>query len=157
MLEIAVVNRQKNKPLSTKKFTFWVRKILQSLGWKQAKISVVLVNNVGIKRLHRKYLKMDSATDVLAFGPSKRSVSIRDQRFLGEVVASVEMAARVGPQFGNPWDIELLLYVCHGVLHLMGYRDSSRALKTQMDKKQNQILCKMLGQKWQSKKQKPLF
>lgn len=98
---------------------------------------------------------MDSATDCLAFGPFERRLSSGD--YLGEVVVSVEMAARVGPQFGNPWDVELLLYICHGILHLMGYRDLSKTAKHKMDKKQDQVLRKILGPKWQSKKRKPLF
>lgn len=157
MLEIAVNNQQKTKPLSARKLGLWVRKILQSLGLKHAKISVTVVDNQKIKHLHRKFLKMDSVTDCLAFGPSKGPLAKTGKPFLGEVVASVEMASRVGPQFGNPWDAELLLYICHGILHLLGYRDSSKTAKHKMDKKQDQVLRKILGLKWQSKKRKRLF
>jgi hypothetical protein len=39
----------------------------------------------------------------------------------------------------------------------MGYRDSTPQGKARMDAKQKEILRKVLGRKWRSKKQRPLF
>ena len=43
----------------------------------------------------------------------------------GEVVVGAETALRAAPQFGwSPHD-ELLLYVIHGTLHLVGHDDAT--------------------------------
>ncbi len=41
----------------------------------------------------------------------------------GEVIVSFDTAAKVAPEFGWSTQEELLLYVIHGCLHLVGYDD----------------------------------
>ena len=111
-----------------------------------------------MRGLHRKFLGKDRSTDVLAFGRNKENFfSFRKNPFLGDVVISVETALRRAPEFGNRWDVELLLYLIHGVLHLMGFRDSTPKEKRKMRTKEEETLTKLLGASWRSKKQKPLF
>ena len=111
-----------------------------------------------MQKLHRQFLGEDETTDVLAFGQMEgKFFPGRGAPLLGDVVVSVETAKRAAPQFGNRWDEELLVYISHGILHLMGYRDSTPSGKKQMDEKQKKILRKILGKLWRSKKRKPLF
>jgi len=156
-LKILLEDRQKRVRVSGPRLIRWAQKILRALGWRRAVLSLVLVSDAEIRRLNRRYLSKDRTTDVLAFGQGPAGRPVSKKPFLGDVVVSVERARQVAPQYGNRWDEELLLYTCHGVLHLMGYRDSLPRLKTRMDRRQEEILKKVLGQKWQSKKRKPLF
>lgn len=156
--EVAVECRQKRIRLSPAKLARWIEKMLGLLGWKRVGLSVVITNDSEIRRLHGRYLGDDRPTDVLAFGQAaEKFFPQRGVPFLGDVVVSAEMARRIGPRFGNRWDEELLLYLCHGVLHLMGYRDSTPQRKAHMEAKQQRILRKLLGRQWRSKKRKPLF
>ena len=43
----------------------------------------------------------------------------------GEIVVSADTAGRSAPEYGWPADDELLLYVIHGVLHLVGFDDTT--------------------------------
>jgi len=70
-------------------------------------------------------------TDVIAFPLGKDN--------LGEVVVSVERAVKVCKKYNNPWEAEFSLYVIHGILHLLGYEDTSPAKKKAMFKKQDDI------------------
>ena len=156
--EVIVRNRQKRTRLSAAKLTRWIKKMLTLLGWRCVGLSVVLVNDSEIRRLHERFLGEDQPTDVLAFGQMEAgSLPPAKVPFLGDVVASVERAKRVGPEFGTHWDEELLLYICHGILHLMGYRDSTPRRKAQMEAKQKKILKKLLRERWQFRRRKPLF
>lgn len=158
MVEIFIENRQKKTRISKAKLARWTEKILKLIGWKSVGLSLALVNDSEIRGLHRLFLGEDWPTDVLAFGQIEgKFIPQRGIPFLGDVVVSVETARRAAPQFGNRWDEELLLYVCHGILHLMGYRDSTSVKKAKMDKKQETILRKVLGKKWRSKRRKLLF
>lgn len=156
--EIDLENRQKRIRIRPPLLLHWIKKILQELGWKRVALSVVLVNDAQIRDLHRRYLGEDRPTDVIAFGQMEgRFFPSGKMPFLGDVAVSVETARRVGPSFGNLWDRELLVYICHGILHLMGCRDTIPSERARMDKKQRQVLQKVLGEQWRSKRPKPLF
>lgn len=156
--EILVDNRQKRVRLSPLKIAGWAKKILKVLGWKRAGLSFVFVNDSEIRRYHRQYLGEDRPTDVLAFGQIERVFSPSKTPFLGDIVISVETARREAPRYGHRWDEELLLYICHGVLHLKGYRDGTPRQKAAMERKQKEILKKVRGKNlWPSKKPKRLF
>lgn len=157
-VKITVENRQKRIPISQTKLKRWAEKILRVVGWKKVSLSIVLVRDSEIRRLHRRFMGVDEPTDVLAFGQLEGKLFPQPGiPFLGDVVISIETARRAAPQFGNRWDEEVLLYLCHGILHLMGYRDSTSGRKAEMDRKQQQILKRILDGRWRSKKQKRLF
>ena len=144
-----MVNRQSKTPVSGPVFRRKTERVLKLLSCDR-RISVVIVDEREMSRLHKRYLNDGRPTDVMAFPPAKE-----DPSFLGEVVVSVDAARRVGTSYGNLWQDELLLYICHGILHLLGYRDKTRRDQKVMFKKQDEILGKMI-RKWPSKKQKPL-
>ncbi len=148
-IEILVSNRQNVTRVSKAKLIYWSKRILKVLGWKKVILSIEVMSDSKIRGLHKKFMDEDSATDVLAF---------RGKRpFLGDIAVSVEMAKRQAPQFGNRWDEELLLYICHGILHLMGVRDRTLRERKVMRAKESEVLRKILGASWPSKKPKPLF
>ncbi|MBI4115706.1 MAG: rRNA maturation RNase YbeY [Candidatus Omnitrophica bacterium] len=156
--EITVQNKQRRVRLSKVKLIQLTQKVLEILGWKRIGLSLVLVNDSEIQKLHHEYMGENTPTDVMAFGQMEGKPFPQGKTpFLGDVVVSVETARRRGPQFGNKWDEELLLYICHGILHLMGYRDSTPGKKALMEKKQKQVVKKVLGTRWRFKRPKRLF
>jgi len=74
---------------------------------------------------------------VLAFG-----IGTVKQRygFLGDIVISVDAAKRQAGYFNSTFERELKLYLVHGVLHLLGYDDETRAASRKMWKRQNEFL-----------------
>jgi probable rRNA maturation factor len=85
-------------------------------------LSVLLVDDAGIRPLNRDWRGKDSATDVLSFGIDEGPV-------LGDVVISVETAAR--RVRARDWELldETLFLLLHGLLHLLGHdheRDEER-------------------------------
>jgi probable rRNA maturation factor len=81
---------------------------------------LAVVDDPAIRELHRKYLEEDEPTDVLSFVLERSEDCLE-----GAVVVSGETARATAPQFGWPAEDELLLYVIHGVLHLVGYEDAT--------------------------------
>src|SRR5208283_1228275 len=98
------------------------------------RISVAVVDDETIARLNWQYLRHRGAADVLSF--------LLDQSdgLEGEVVVGAETALRSAPQYGWPPHDELLLYVIHGTLHLVGHDDANAALRAEMRKKESDIL-----------------
>lgn len=81
-------------------------------------ISVAIVNSATIQQLHAEYLDDETPTDVLSFGLARRGDWLE-----GQIVACAEVAREVARRQGRSAEAELLLYLVHGMLHLVGYDD----------------------------------
>ena len=100
--------------------SFSTRAVLSAAGLKEAEVSLAIVDDRTIQQLNRQYLDHDEPTDVLSF-LLEREVG----RLEGEIVVSRDTAASSAPAYGwTPAD-ELLLYVIHGALHLVGFDDTT--------------------------------
>jgi probable rRNA maturation factor len=75
-------------------------------------VCVTLVSDRKIAELHRDFMGIPGATDVITFQH-------------GEVVVSAETAVRVARERDVPFYDELLVYILHGFLHLAGHDDVS--------------------------------
>ncbi len=90
-------------------------------------ISIWLISDRRMSRLHRQFLGQMGSTDVLTFQH-------------GEIFISVEMAERHARAFGNSLLRELQLYIVHGLLHLHGFDDRTQPGARRMEKMQANIL-----------------
>ena len=118
MLEIAISDEQMQLKSDHARLQLAAERVLADAGVSDGELSIALVDDAVIQDLNRRYLDHDGPTDVLSF------LLERDgQRLEGEVVVSAETAARSAQGFGWSADDELLLYVIHGVLHLVGFDD----------------------------------
>ena len=117
-----------------------VRKVLQSLGVSQGYFSVTFVSRQKITALNTQYLRHHFATDVLAFDLSDAaSVSLK-KKVSGDIIVSVDAALKQARAFETSISYELILYVVHGILHLMGYNDHRPADIKKIRRKENEIM-----------------
>lgn len=84
----------------------WPESLLATL----AEVEVALINDESIARVHGEFLGDPSPTDVITFPH-------------GEILVSVETAARQGCEFGKDERGETLIYLVHGFMHLAGFDD----------------------------------
>lgn len=100
-------------------------------------LSVALVDDATIARLHQDYMQDSSPTDVLTF-------DLRDdvdgERIEGEIVVSVETAQRQAGEYERPIEEEILRYVVHGALHLAGMDDDTEKGVQAMRREEDRIL-----------------
>jgi probable rRNA maturation factor len=97
-----------------------IRAIAADYGWTAGEISVALVSDAEIRAINQTHLAHDYATDVISF-----DLTEGDEILEGEIIASVETADRESADHHWQGDDELLLYVIHGMLHVVGLRDKS--------------------------------
>lgn len=95
-----------------------IRSIAADYGWTHGDISIALMSDLEIRGLNYKHLSHDYATDVISF-----DLTSADDFLEGEIIASIETADREAKEHGWQGDDELLLYVIHGMLHIIGLRD----------------------------------
>ena len=135
MIVIPITNRQQQVSLDRPRLRRAVRAVIRDADIPNARISVAVVDDPAIAALHQRFLDDPTPTDVLSF-VLERS----EQTLEGEVVVSAETARTVAPSYNNTPEDELLLYVIHGVLHLVGYDDTTARKRAVMRKQEQKYL-----------------
>ena len=80
-----------------------------------------MTDDAEIQELNRTYRDLDQTTDVLSFPQDEDAVNESGDTLLGDVVISVETAARQAEEHHLSFNEELILLAIHGILHLLGY------------------------------------
>jgi probable rRNA maturation factor len=107
--------------------------MLAELGLEHAELSVLLTGDAQIHELNREHLGKDRPTDVLAFPlDGLDSEAKLGERLLGDVVISLETAARQAQGRRRELIAEVRFLLAHGLLHLVGYDHASADEKRQM-------------------------
>jgi probable rRNA maturation factor len=102
-------------------------------------LTIVLTDDNQLHELNRQWMDVDAPTDVLSF-PSDEIDPESNNRYLGDVLISVERAAEQAKASGHALEAEVQLLVVHGVLHLMGHDHADMDEKARMWKAQSEIL-----------------
>ena len=113
-----------------------VRFVARAEGVRIGEIDIAVVGSRKIASMNRRYLGHRGATDVLSFDLSDRCGDALCGQIVvcGHVAAGQALSRGVGPQR------ELLLYVLHGLLHMVGYDDSSARAAARMSARQEELL-----------------
>jgi probable rRNA maturation factor len=135
LINIAITNRQRKLPVDRRRLRRAILAILHDAKISNAQINVAVVDDATIAELHDKFLDDPTPTDVLSF-VLERSEGILE----GEVVASAETALAFAPQYHCTPEQELLRYIIHGMLHLVGYDDTTPKKRTTMKKMEEKYL-----------------
>jgi probable rRNA maturation factor len=110
-------------------------RVLQALSRTRSELSIALVDDATIADLNSRYRGESHATDVLSFSLVGDEVADRAGRLLGDVVISVETAARRAPRAHRGLDAEMARLLIHGTLHLLGHdhgtADDARAMRAE--------------------------
>ena len=102
-------------------------------------LTIVLTDDNQLHELNRQWMDVDAPTDVLSF-PSDEVDPESGNRYLGDILISVQRAAEQASGSGHTVGAELQLLVVHGVLHLMGHDHAGVDEKARMWKAQAEIL-----------------
>lgn len=138
----AAVRKESPRRLNLSRFEKAVSRVLKEVGWKNAEISILLTTDRKIKKVHKDYFKDDTPTDVISFGQDAKISAQKSKGpvFIGDLVISLDTAARECAKYGNTFSYEVLFYTVHGILHCMGHDDDTPAKSKLMLKMQALIL-----------------
>ncbi len=135
MLNITISNLQKKLPIPKKRIKNLVFKILKGEGFnKFGYINICFLDDTLIKKLNIKFLGTNSTTDVLAFSLTDKKTSAP---VMADIAISTDTAISNARNFKTTARGELLLYVAHGILHILGFNDRSKTQIQLMHKKEN--------------------
>ena len=123
-----------------------MRKALELLGAGERELSLLFIDDEGIRTINRDYLRRDRPTNVIAFSLSEGSFGEVNPGILGDVVVSVETAGREAKGAGIPMGDAVLNLIIHGILHLTGYdHEETRGRARVMSAVQEAIFLEIRG------------
>lgn len=103
-------------------------------------LSLALVGDAHMSKLHKQFMNIVGTTDVLTF---PLEFDNQGHETAGEVVICVAEAARQAKRRGTPVERELLLYALHGMLHLSGFDDRTDPDFRTMHRTEDDILIRL--------------
>ncbi len=95
-----------------------------------ATLEAALVDDETSDRVHREFMDIEGATDVITFHH-------------GEIVIGAEVALRQAAEYDEPPAREILRYLVHGILHLAGHEDHEASERARMEEIQETILTEI--------------
>ena len=139
--EIVLLNRQRRVPLAMAPLLRFARRALALCARESVdglyglrsleEVVVTLVSDRRIDKIHRQFMAIPGATDVITFEH-------------GEIVLSADTAERCGAEFGHGTAAEAALYIVHGLLHLNGFLDGTEPERAAMHAVQERIWAECL-------------
>lgn len=103
-----------------KKIRQTIDAISKEEGYIISQISYILMNDEELNEINQSHLQHDDYTDIITFDLSDTEASID-----GEIYISIERIQENAATYNTTFEIELVRVLCHGVLHLMGYKDKT--------------------------------
>jgi len=135
-LGVVLLNRQRRRRVSRARLRRVLGGAAEALRVR-GEVSLVLAGDRLLHRLNRDYRGKDRPTDVLSFPGDGGEAG------LGDVVISVETAARNARALGRTLARELDVLALHGFLHVLGY--DHEADDGTMDRLERRLRKRLLG------------
>lgn len=116
----------------------------------EVEVSVLLTDDATIRMFNMEYRGKDAATDVLSFSLDEEDEAEPEviggpaEHLLGDIVISVETAARQAAEYGHSLEREAGFLAVHGLLHLLGYdHEKGPAEERRMRQEEERILSEL--------------
>ncbi len=154
-MKVSIRNNQKKFKV-TKEMRDLVRSaVKESLVYMEfplkSEISVMFTDDEEIHRLNKEHRGVDRATDVLSFPlfeydsngdiiEDELDFNPNGEMFLGDIVISLETAARQAEEYGHSFEREIGFLTVHSMLHLFGFDHMTQEDEDEMFDCQRDIL-----------------
>jgi probable rRNA maturation factor len=140
-MEVLIDNKQSRHKISPKKIQQAVQVILSALDFPEGEISILLVDDPQITILNQKYLDRQGPTNVIAFAMREGEFSHLTPHLLGDVVISMDTAAREAQEADLSRERRFNELLIHGILHLFGYdHEDSEKEARRMEEKSRELM-----------------
>ncbi len=112
----------KRKP----KIKSWIDSVIKESGFSSGQINIIFTSDEDLRRINIEYLEHDYYTDIISFDYSEAKV------LSGDIYISIERVEENAKKYSVEKENELLRVIIHGILHLIGYKDSNDSEKNKM-------------------------
>ncbi|MEM7379674.1 MAG: rRNA maturation RNase YbeY [Bacteroidota bacterium] len=106
----------------------WIARVIKGETKNPGKLNYIFCSDSYLLDLNQKYLEHDTLTDIITFEYSEHG------QISGDIFISIERVRDNAEALKVSVDDELRRVMVHGVLHLLGYSDKSKAEQERMRK-----------------------
>jgi probable rRNA maturation factor len=139
-MNILIANRQRTKKIDARRLKEMTAAVLGELGIRHCELEINLVGASGMAALNETFLQHEGSTDVITFDYSEGKQRRNDVGIAGEIFISVNDAIGQAKEFRTRWQSEVMRYIIHGILHLLGHDDLRPDLRRKMKREENRLL-----------------
>lgn len=144
-MPISIKNQQKKQKADLGRLRRSLKRILKTLDCENSEVSVILVDDERIREINRQYLQRDRPTNVISFAMTEGYDGDLHPEILGDIIISIETAARDAMKAKLDFMDEVEFLLIHGLLHLLGYNHEDTPLdEAQKMKTKERELFRML-------------
>ncbi|GAB3922619.1 rRNA maturation RNase YbeY [Mucilaginibacter myungsuensis] len=126
----------KFKPKNKVALRKWIKDTIVAEGYKLDELNYIFCSDAYLLQINQQYLNHDTYTDIVTFDNSEEEKVI-----VGDIFISVERIIENAAKFKVSTDDELHRVIIHGALHLLGYKDKTKASKTLMTNMEDKYLA----------------
>lgn len=157
-MNIVIANRQRKRKINPRRLKEIAEALLADLRIKEAGLGINLVAARKMTLINETFLRHKGLTDVITFdyaisvgqasSLSHSKTKYGDRRdacptLHGEIFICVNEAISQSEKFKTTWQSEIVRYLVHGVLHLLGHDDERPAARRRMRQEENRLLRKL--------------
>ncbi|GAB4100095.1 rRNA maturation RNase YbeY [Sinomonas halotolerans] len=115
----------------------------------QTELSILLVDEDAMERLHLELMDEPGPTDVLSVPMDELTPGMpgrpTPQGMLGDIAVCPQVASEQAARGGHSVEDEMLLLTTHGILHLLGFDHAEPEEREEMFGMQRELLTEFLG------------
>jgi rRNA maturation RNase YbeY len=153
LVHVTLLNRQRTRKLNVRRLRKITLALLGELKVVQAELGVTFVADEEMTLVNETFLQHEGSTDVITFDHTleqdsrRKSSGVKLDTINGELFICVDEAIRQAKRFRTTWQSELMRYIVHGVLHLLGHDDHRAADRLKMKREENRLVRKLASLK----------
>lgn len=124
-----------------RKISKWLKTIAALEGYELGEMNYIFCSDPYLLEINKKFLDHDYFTDIITFDNSDDYLLEKGhQGVSADIYISIDTVRSNGEQYGEGFDRELLRVIAHGLLHLVGYDDTTPSKQKRMRTAENKAL-----------------
>jgi probable rRNA maturation factor len=148
---LEIQNRQRTQSLDLQHLRAITRALLdQRVALPGYELGIHLVDAEEMAHLNETYLHHSGSTDVITFDHREPVTSPpapgAPRAIHGELFISVPDAIAQAEEFNSHWTEEIVRYIVHGTLHLLGHDDLRPVARRHMKRAENKLVTSLRGE-----------
>jgi rRNA maturation RNase YbeY len=120
-MSVYIIDEQTECSINSETLENQIKTILPLLKCQNKELSILLTDDIKIRKLNKQYRNKNISTDVLSFSQTEGEEDGLEHNLLGDIVISTSTAMRQSSEHNLSIDEEIVLLLIHGILHLLGF------------------------------------
>ena len=133
--KISFNNKNRRPNINKEKVSNWLQNISKREGYEIVDLNYTFCSDDSLLDINIQYLNHNYYTDIITFDLSDVPREIE-----GDIYISIDRVKENAKLIHSSFEIELMRVIAHGLVHLIGYKDKTKADSKRMRNKEEECL-----------------